>query len=197
MDLWDHQTTDCFFHVTADVYARRGSRTLPRGRREARPSEWRHADGTGAVEPSLVSGRGGICVRCNQGSCLWAGYELDGLPGASPRAASRVGVDGARGAVERRAAHSAGVRVGGPQPPQGESGSDGAMPVGGRKAAAEALARAMRRRAAECPPIPSIGVPSVSELSPASFMEWVDADLPDGAAVRKTPVRASGTGPFG
>ena len=72
-----------------------------------------------------------------------------------------------------------------------------AVPAGRVQALAEALARAMRRRAAECPPLASIGVPAAAALSPTSFMEWVDADLPSGSAVRKTPARNSGTGPFG
>ena len=96
-------------HVTATVtHARRRSRALARRRREARSSKWRHTDGAGAVEPSLVSGR-----------------------------------------------------------------------------------------AAECPRLTSIGVPAVAAMSPASLMGWIDADLPVGAAVRKTPAKESGTGPFG
>ena len=55
----------------------------------------------------------------------------------------------------------------------------------------------MRRRAAECPPLAPIGVPAAAGMSPTSLMGWVDTDLPEGASVRKTPARGSGTGPFG
>ena len=72
-----------------------------------------------------------------------------------------------------------------------------AMPAGQVQAAAEALARAMRRRAAECPPLESIGVPAAAAMNPITLMGWVDKDLPVGASVRKTPTRESGTGPFG
>ena len=72
-----------------------------------------------------------------------------------------------------------------------------AMPAADRKAAAESLARAMRRRAAECPALRTIGVPSVRALSPATFTAWVDVEIGAETAVRKTPSRSSGTGPFG
>ena len=67
----------------------------------------------------------------------------------------------------------------------------------GRRAAAESFYRAVRRRAAECPELPTIGVPTAGVMRPSSFHAWIDTVLPADAAVRKTPASSTETGPFG
>ena len=106
-------------HVATKVaHAWFGSCAFPWRHREARPSEWRNADGAGALEPSLVSGRGGLCVCRHQSSSLWAGHAMDSVLGTGTCATSRVVAAGEGRAIERGAAHPTRVRVGGPQPPQ-------------------------------------------------------------------------------
>jgi hypothetical protein len=110
-------------HVAATVtHAWFGSCAFSWRHREARSSKWRHADGAGALEPSLVSGCGGcLCVCRHQSSSLWAGHQLDCVHGTSSCATGRVVATGEDRTIQRGAAHSTRVRVGGAQPPQEQS----------------------------------------------------------------------------